>query len=224
MLLILITALMAQANEKCTADLFDMEGKTKLFTLETERVDNGDSMDYTAVYKDLNGEIAAQEKGHSEKGVFATYESSRPGFGDSGKTYVKGDRLVFDYIDHGKLSTGKVPFNPKTLYSGTLVPFLQNNIEKIKEGKEDLAFPYSVWFRKETITFKFKFEKEEAGLLIFSMAPTNFLYRSLVNPIFFTIEKAPPHKLVSIKGRTLPRQKVGGSWREVDAFTKYTCK
>ncbi len=219
MLIIFLSLSLVFAGEKYSADLYDLDGKTKLFTYEAERAESGQTMTYTAVYKDLSGQVVAQEKGEAVQGVFTKYEASRPPLEESGSVEVKDGKIHFNYTEKTKTSSSKDNFKNNTLFSGTLVPFLQANMDKVVGGQE-LSFPYVVWYRKETVGFKFVFDKEESGKLVFKMVPTNMLYRSLVNPLFFTLDKTTK-KLISVKGRTMPKIKDGSRWKDVDSFVQY---
>ena len=68
--------------------------------------------------------------------------------------------------------------------------------------------------------FRFSFDREENDKVVIKMNPTNFLYKSLVKPIYFTYTKANK-KLVSVQGRTLPKRKDGSSWKDFDALALY---
>jgi hypothetical protein len=219
MLLLIATLFMAHA-EKYSADLYDLEGKTKMFTYEGERTMDGDTMTYSCVYKGLDGRIEATEKGTAKNGVFVNYEAARPPQNESGSVEVKEGKILFSYNENGKIKTSKDNFHAEdTEFSGTLVPYLQAHFDDLL-AKKELSFRYVVWYRRETVGFKFLFDKEENGLVIAKMVPTNFLYRSLVDPLFFALDKKTK-KLVYIKGRTMPQVKVDGSWKNVDAFVKY---
>ena len=209
----------AQANEAYTADIFDLDGKEKLFTLSAQRVLTADGMTYTATFKDMTGTVVGEEKVETKTGSLVRYDVVRPLVKEKGLIEVKDGKIYFTYTEDGKTSQAKTALKPDTLVSGTLVPFMESRLKDLLEKKE-VTFGYAVWFRKEVMGFKFSFEKEEANNIIIKMIPTNFLYRSLVNPIYFTMDKTTK-KLVSIKGRSLPKIKKDGSWRDFDGFIKY---
>lgn len=221
-MMILLTALfglLAHSSEKHSADIYDIDGKEKLFTFSSERVYAADVMTYTSVYKDAAGNVVATERAEIDKGVLKTYEVERLPTKEKGFVETKEGKIIFTYTEDGKKSTNKEPLKENTLISATLVPFIETHLKDLL-AKKDVTFRYAVWFRKEVLGFKFSYEKEEGNNIVVSMVPTNFLYRSLVKPIHFTLDKTTK-KLISIKGRSLPKHKVDGAWRDFDGLAKY---
>jgi len=221
-LLLLIAFFAGAADETFSADLYDLSGKTKLFTYEGSRTFKGDEMTYATTFKDLQGNVAAQEKIVSNKLVLVKYEADRPSAGDKGVVEVHGTGLWFTYTENNKTTTKKEPFKPNTMVSATLLPYLQENVDSVVAGK-DLVFPFAVWFRQETVNFKVSFDKEDGGNLIFKMVPTNLLYRSLVDPIYFILDKSSK-KIVQLKGRTMPKIHENGHVKEADVLAIYKYK
>lgn len=220
LLLILSTLWFSSASEKATADVFDLEGKTKLFNYQSERIYTVNTMDFTASFKDLEGGLAADEKAHLENGKLVKYEVVLPPTGEKGLIEVKDGYVIFNYWEKSKHTSSKEKVQPDILVSANLVPHLQAHMEDFL-AKKDIVFRYAVWHRKETVGFKFTFDREEdGGIVVAKMVPTNFLYRSLVDPLYFALEKTTK-KLVYIKGRTTPKIKKDGSWRDLDAYTKF---
>lgn len=220
MLLLILSLFLAFADEKMSADIFDVDGKEKLFFYETNRVYNNDTMTYEAKYKDIHtGELVAHEKAETFKGVIVRYEVRRLGTKESGVIEVKDGKIRFYYDDAGKKSEGKEDYKEPTLISATLLPFLAQHMEDLL-AKKEVLFRYAVWYRKETVAFAFTLEKTDDKQIVIKMNPTNFLYRSLTKPLYFTYEKTN-RKLQSIQGRTLPKLKVGSAWRDLDVLAIY---
>jgi hypothetical protein len=210
----------AFAQGKATADVYDFEGKTKLYSYNNSRTIANGVETYLAEYKDIaTGEVAASEKAETREGVIVRYEVNRPGTKDSGVIEVKEGKIIFSYNDNGKKSESKEPLKENTLISATLCPYLESHFADLM-SKKDVDFKYAVWYRKETVGFRFSYEREENDQVVIKMNPTNFLYRSLVKPIFFTYSK-DGKKLISIKGRTLPKRKDGSSWKDFDGLALY---
>lgn len=218
---ILLSVLMAfaSANETYSADIYDIDGKEKLFTLAADRTFTADGMTYKATYKDLAGEVVGEELVETKNGVLVRYDVVRPNVKEKGNLIVKDNKIYFTYTEGGKTSTAKADLKPDTLVGGTLVPFMESKLKDLLD-KKDVEFKYAVWFRKEVLGFKFSQEKIEGNNIVVKMVPTNLLYRSLVNPLYFTMDKTTK-KLISIKGRSLPKIKKDGSWRDFDGFSKY---
>jgi hypothetical protein len=220
MMFVLLQIALSFSQDKFTADVYDLEGKTKMFNYQNSRTMNGDVETYLAEFKDATtGEAAATEKTETREGVIVRYEVNRVGPKDSGLIEVKDGKIIFSYNDNGKKSESKEPLRENTLISATLCPYLESHFADIL-AKNDVDFRLAAWYRKETVGFRFSLDKEENGQVVVKMNPTNLLYRSLVKPIYFTYNKANK-KLVSIKGRTLPKRKEGSSWKDFDALVLY---
>ncbi|MCC6138918.1 MAG: hypothetical protein IT287_09810, partial [Bdellovibrionaceae bacterium] len=210
-ILTLLLGNLAQASEVSTADIYDIDGKEKLFTFSSERIYAKENMSYTAIWKDVAGTVVANEKAEFNKGVLTRYEVERPLLKEKGLIETKDGKILFTYTENGKTTTGKEALKPDTLIGATLVPHMEVHLKELLEKKE-VTFKYAVWFRKEVIGFKFEYDKEEGNNIIAKMIPTNFLYRSMVKPIYFTMDKTTK-KIISLKGRTLPKIQKDGSWR-----------
>lgn len=127
MISLLLTLSLAFASEKFSADVYDLEGKTKHFTFEATKTYTKDAMTYESVFKTPEGEIAAQEKAEVVQGQLVRYEASRPPVGDKGVIEVKDKKVRFSYTEKGKESSSKENIKENMLFSGTLVPHLEAN-------------------------------------------------------------------------------------------------
>lgn len=205
--------------EVFNADVFDLDGTEKMFTFQSDRTIVDGKLTYSSRFKDLNGEVVAQENAEINNWQIVKFESERTMTKDKGLIEGRDGRLFFTYTDHGKKSTKWENAKPDTLVSASLCPFLESHWDDLM-AKKDVKFYYAVWYRQETVQFKFFYDKEEGGNVTFQMVPTNIFYRSLVNPLFITYKKSNK-KLVSIKGRTVPKVKKKDAWRDFDAFIKY---
>lgn len=220
MTLLVLISTVASAVEIITADLNDLSGKEKKFTCETRREYTADSMNFTSTYKDLQGNIAVEEKGQITAGTLVRYEIQRKQTNDSGVIEVQDKKITFKYFDGKSQKADKTePLQPETLVSANLIPYLQGHFSNIM-AKEEVKFKYAVWYRQETVGFKFTYEKEEGNSVIVRMSPTNMLYRSLVDPIFITLDKTT-HTATHYKGRTVPKIEVDGKWKDFDSLITY---
>jgi hypothetical protein len=106
-------------------------------------------------------------------------------------------------------------------------PFLASHWAALQRG-EKVKCRYIVVPRAETVGFTFSKDSEAAGsdqdVLIVKMEATSPFLSPLVDPLFFTIEKAPPHRVLRYAGRTTPRIKAGSKWKDLDALTVLTGK
>lgn len=220
MFFLVLNLFLAFAEDKSSADVFDLDGKNKLFTYEATRRTEQDKMFFEAQFKDVaTGEVVVSEKAEIHKGVIVRYDVERRPTKETGVIETKDGKIIFSYNDAGKKSESREPLKENTLISATLVPYMESKMEDLL-AKKDVDFRYAVWYRKETVNFRFSFDKEENGQVVIKMNPTNFLYKSLVKPIYFTYQKSTK-KLLTVQGRTLPKQKVGSAWKDLDAKVVY---
>jgi hypothetical protein len=56
-------------------------------------------------------------------------------------------------------------------------------------------------------------------VLLVKMEVSSLLLAALVDPLYFTIEKAAPHHVLQYVGRTLPKIQAGTKWKDLDAVT-----
>jgi len=216
---LVLLALFSLANEQQSADIFDLDGKEKLFTFSSQRTFDKQTMRYTATFKNLQGDVVAEESAEVTQGILVKYNVERSPTQEKGVIEVKDGKIHFSYTEKTKTSTAKEKLNDNTLVSAMLIPFLTTHLKELIDNK-DVGFRYAVWFRKEVIGFKFSLDKVEGQNVTVKMIPSNLLYRSLVNPIYFTLDKTS-QKVISIKGRSLPKIQMDGAWRDFDGLAKY---
>jgi len=53
------------------------------------------------------------------------------------------------------------------------------------------------------------------------MEASSSFVRMKVDPLLFTLEKAPPHRVLRYTGRTTPKTQVGGKGKDLDAVTVF---
>jgi hypothetical protein len=59
------------------------------------------------------------------------------------------------------------------------------------------------------------------NVLIVKMEATDPFVAALVNPLFFTIEQDPPHRVLQYSGRITPKVRLGDRWKDLDAVTVF---
>jgi hypothetical protein len=79
--------------------------------------------------------------------------------------------------------------------------------------------------RRETVGFTFLKQSETTWrgqeVVTVRMEATSAILGALVDPLFFTIQKAPPHRVLQYVGRTTPKIRAGGKWKDLDAVTVF---
>ena len=56
------------------------------------------------------------------------------------------------------------------------------------------------------------------------MQASSFIIAQIVDPLFFVVEKAVPHRVLEYEGRTTPKRRDGNKWKDLDARTVYDWK
>jgi hypothetical protein len=108
-----------------------------------------------------------------------------------------------------------------------LGPFLMSHYDALFRGGE-IRCRYLVIPRLETVGFKFKKDSESTWegrpVMIVRMEATSPIIRTLIEPVFFTMKKDAPHRVLEYVGRTTPKMKVGNKWKDLDAVTVFDWK
>jgi hypothetical protein len=80
----------------------------------------------------------------------------------------------------------------------------------------------------ETVGFTFVkvagLDAKTPGTVTIKMEATSRIIAALVDPIYFSLEKADPHRVVEYSGRTTPKLYVRGKWEDLDAVTVFDWK
>ena len=134
------------------------------------------------------------------------------------------DRIKLDFIEgrktEEKIKDASESMEKNTLIADTIYPYILTHWDELLQGA-------TVKFRFISLdparTFGFHLVKMGAAdwqghpAIRIKMEASNFIVAHLINPIYFVIEQAPPHRIFSYTGRTTPRVLVNGSWKPVDA-------
>lgn len=211
------------ADEDINATLYDLDGKEKKFTSETHRKATVDTLYSDSSYKNLDGTPVVTEKAEIKMGTLVHYEIQQLQTKERGTIDVVDGKLIFKYYDGtSQKNDKKEKLEPNTLVSSNLLTYLQSHLEEVLK-KQNVEFYLAVWYRQETVKFAYSFEKEEGNNVVVRMAPTNMLYRSLVDPIFITVDKTTKN-IVSYKGRTTPKEMVNGRYKDFNSLIVYHYK
>ena len=110
------------------------------------------------------------------------------------------------------------------LVDDDIVPFIIKHWSALLLGGK-VALHYVVVSRTETIgcVLRKLGETDWRGIpaVDIAMTPTGLLTRLLVKPVHFILERGGQHRLLEYRGRTLPKVKRDGSWRNLDAVTEF---
>jgi len=102
--------------------------------------------------------------------------------------------------------------------------FVLSHWEELMNGAT-VKFRFIVLQRAETIGFNLVKESETTWhgkpVVILRMEPTSVVIAQLVEPVRFTVEKAPDHRILQYVGRTTPKIKKGNKWEDLDAVSVF---
>ncbi len=180
-----------------------------------------------------DGKLASREVITYEGNALVSFELEEQQIGASGSAKIRRERdnpakngIDFSYSKgpggKAKLRTEDLAGN--TLNSDMIANFLAAHWDKLARG-EKLKSRYIVVPRAETVGFTFVKEPETTGqdrkVTIVRMEATSAILAALVDPLFFTMENAPPHRVLQYAGRTTPKIQVSGKWKDLDAVTVF---
>ena len=211
-------------------------GSTLLFRFQREAVRKGEKLDVRRDYTYPDGKLAARERAVYEGNDLMLYELQESQIGARGSARIRRipgnpakGTIEFQYSK----APGAAPkSNTETLAENTLIgdmvgPFLVSHWTELCRG-EKVKCRYIVVPRRETVGFTFVEDSEATGqkqdVVIIKMEATSLFVAVLVDPVFFTIEKAPPHHILQYAGRTVPKIQTGGKWKDLDAVTVFDWK
>ena len=132
-------------------------------------------------------------------------------------------------IEYAKDSGSRAHSRSEVLNAGALVndmmgDFISSNFERVQAGAKANC-RYIVVSRKETVGLSLSKDGETTWrgqpAMILKLQPTSPLISVLVDPLYFTVEKAAPHRVFQYVGRTTPKGGSPGHWKDLDAVTVF---
>jgi len=204
-----------------------------LYKFRREATRSGKKLIVQRDYTSPNGRLAAQERAIYEGNDLVSYELKEPTIGSLGSATIKRDsknpaKASVEFRFSGE--TGAKPkldseaLRENTLVNDMIAPFLASHWDKLMDGKK-LKCRYVVVPRKETVGFTFVKDSESVwrnqSVIILKMDPTSPIISALVDPLYFTMQKDPPHHVLQYVGRTTPKIEVEGKWKDLDAVTVF---
>ena len=216
-----------------TGSIYDKEGGRLLFTFRRTATRTGDAIRVAREFRNPDGSLVAQERVLYERGRLVRFELGELQIGANGRAVVeplpdKQRRIDFQYTKgSGQVAKPKrkvETVREEALTSDSLPVFLADHWEELKGGAV-VKFRYLVVPRLETIGFKFSRESttEFHGKKVvrIKMEPTSWVIAKIVDPLMFTVESEPPHRVLQYWGRTTPKIRNGQSWRDLDALSVF---
>lgn len=180
-----------------------------------------------------DGRLAARERVVYEGDALVSYALEELQIGAAGSARLqrtpenpaKG-RIEFTYTPEpgGRARTRTEDLAENTLIADMVGPFLTAHWEALARG-DKVKCRYLVVPRRETVGFTFVKDSEAKwhgrDVLLIRMEPSSKWVATLVAPLFFTLEQAPPHRVLQYAGRTTPKVQISGKWKDLDAVTVF---
>jgi len=213
----------------------DSDRKTFLFKFTRQSTRSGMTLNVLREYSYPDGKLAARERLTYNGDSLSSYELEELQIGASGRAEVGRDlrdpeksQILFEYLNNdSSKSQPKVDIEPlrnDTLVNDMVGPFLAQHWDELIRGKE-VKCRYIVVPRRETVGFTFKKDSEPhtdtRAILLIKMEATSPIIAALIDPLVFTVEKAPPHRVLEYSGRTTPKILSGSQWKDLNAITVF---
>lgn len=200
--------------------------KKPLFKAEVRTKSEGDIKITEAVTRAASGdEVALREVTRTRNGDLLEYKIEQLQTKEKARIEIRDGQVFFEKTGadgKSKSSTEKIK-NLPVIVTSNLLMFVQKNWDRLEKEKE-LEFRLAVWDRQETVGFEMIREKVESTpygqALKVKMKPSSFVIAALVKPIefWFSLDGT---KLLMMKGRVGPKQKVGSDWEPLDGEVQY---
>jgi len=215
--------------------MFPMAGGPLIFKSERRAFETNGAVHATCDYTYPNGELAAQDRIVYRNGQLLSFEEDQLQLGEKGSAVIRPDpkhlgahRIFFSYtIGRGsaaRTSTASEALENDTLADDMIGPFIASHWSLLEKGTP-VKFRLLVLSRRETVGFKFVKESESIrkGVPVarLRMEPTSIIIAHLVDPLYFEVEKDPPHRVLEYMGRTTPLVRSGNKWKDLDARCVY---
>jgi len=224
------------APKLLTGSIYEKQGGRLLFTFRRTATQTGDVVLVLRGFQNPDGSLAAQERVRYERSRLVSFELDERLTGAGGNARVEllpnhRQRVQFQYTTR---SSGADQRRQKSetvrdelLISDMLPGFMVKHWDELNRG-EAIKFRYVVVPRLETIGFKLRrnttAELHGKKVVTIKMEPTSALIAQFLDPLVFTVEAEAPHRILRYWGRTTPRMRSGGSWKDLDALTVFDWK
>jgi hypothetical protein len=202
-----------------------------LFTFRRQATLSNSTVRVLREYIRPDGTVTARERVRYESGQLVSCELEEPLTGARGRAVIQPDpknpreRMVaFEYSagENSSARTARETLRNDTLMNDMIGPYIETHWETLMEGRP-VRFRFLALARRETVGFKLVKQSENTWrgkpVVILKMEPSSFIIGQLIDPLLFTVDKEPPHRVLQYLGRTTPRIQIGDSWRDVDALT-----
>jgi len=211
-----------------TAKIYRLtDNKELLFTFKRTITETNASVVALREFWTTNGMLAAREVVRYESNRFLSYQLLEPMRNARGRIFAGGgqSQLNFSYTESGTPTrTAEEALQPDTMIADMMGPFINAHWDELMRG-DGVKFRFAVMNRQETIGFKFAKDSETTRygqpVVRLKMSATSMVYSPFVTPLYFTVAKNGPHRVLDYTGETTPRIIIAGEWKDVEALTVF---
>ena len=204
--------------------------KKALFTFRRTATRSNATVHALIEYRSPGGALAARERMVYEANKLVSCELEELQTGAHGSLSASSSsaktKLLFAYTPakSSRTKTGSEDAPKEALVNDMIAPFIRARWDSLSRGSA-VKFRYVALERAETVGFKLVKEAETTWrnkpALRLKMEPTSLVIAALVDPLYFTVEKNGPHRVLEYVGRTTPKIERNGKWKDLDAVTVY---
>ena len=209
-------------------DLFDEESNRTKLLYKFETVISKDEKTPEFFFRennyfDLQGNVVASEKVQIKVDEILRYELDQKQTGIKATVEIKDNKVHYTYGVPGAQKTAVEKAEPGMIIGPSMIHYLMNRWDQLIKG-ETVSARFIVPERLETVGFKY-FKEEETKFdgkdaVVIKMKPSSIIIAAIVTPLYIYFSK-DGSMVYAIKGRTLPKQKKGDSWKDLDVMTVY---
>jgi len=206
-----------------------------LFRFKRQATRSGSTIRVVRDFTYPDGKVGAREEAVYEGNSLVSFVLRELQTGAVGSAKIRRSSgqtegtILFEYAKNpdSAARTRSEPLRDDPLIGDMVGPFLAEHWEALMRG-EKAKCRYIVVSRMETVGFSFVKAAGTAGrnsgAVSIKMEPTSRIIAAIVAPLYFSMEKAPPHRVLQYNGRTAPKLNVRGKWEDLDAVTVFDWK
>lgn len=188
------------------------EKQNLLFTISAElKKPKKDISIFISSYIDADKNEAMSEEAHFIKFDLQKYIINQKQLNETYELEISEGKMHFFKTKEGEIEKKTKILPPNLVVGPSFVPFMQTNWVDIQE-KKVVEFELAVLDYMTTLSFEFEKLREEKydgmDAILVRMKAANTMVASVVRPVYFIV-KNDGSQIFQIKGRMLPKRKVG---------------
>lgn len=209
-----------------SGSIYDKPAGRLLFTFRRTATQTGDVIRVLREFRAPDGSLVAQERVVYERGRLVRFELDESQINASGHARIDPQQINFEYTagPAAKRKRKLETIREAVLISDMLPAFVANHWDDLQRGAV-VKFRYLVVPRLETIAFKLTrqvvADLHGKKVVQIKMEPANWIIAQVLDPLLFTVEAEPPHRILQYWGRTTPKIRTGQTWHDLDALTVF---